>query len=324
MMDKPSILTVEDDFVARLAIRYMMEQEGYQVLEAHNGHECLAMCQSKLPDIVLLDACMPGMDGFQCCGQLQLAYGDNCPPILMVTSLEDDGSIERAFALGATDYVTKPISWVVLRQRVRRLIQTGQAMRELRRLVLLDDLTQIANRRSFDEHLRQEWRRLAREQLPISLILCDIDYFKSYNDYYGHQAGDACLKQVAFILSQSLRRPADLVARYGGEEFAAILPSTFLEGGIHVARSIQKMLAVQRIEHLGAGSVPYLTLSLGVASAIPQSKGLAEDLIRVADQALYQAKSAGRNRVISVWMEQDGLGRVTTLPGSVPEFSPNF
>ncbi|NER30274.1 MAG: response regulator, partial [Symploca sp. SIO1C4] len=227
--EKPIILVVDDDYLLRQTLRKVMEREGYQVVEAANGEQGLEAYQRIRPHLVLLDAMMPVMDGFVCCTRLQklsdqsrevrnhlsvvngngsfdpknLYFADHIP-VLMITGLNDQESVDRAFAVGATDYLTKPIHLAVLRQRVRRLIQQFQlyqqleeANRELRRLALLDGLTGVANRRRFDEYLEDEWNRMVRERLPLSLILCDIDFFKRYNDTYGHQAGDDCLRRVA-------------------------------------------------------------------------------------------------------------------------------
>ncbi|WP_239125330.1 diguanylate cyclase [Leptolyngbya sp. CCY15150] len=177
--------------------------------------------------------------------------------------------------------------------------QAEEALRranlELQRLVSLDGLTQLANRRRFDEYLDQEWRRSRREQQPLSLILCDVDHFKLYNDHYGHQAGDDCLKQIAQAITQSIRRPADLAARYGGEEFAVILPNSDWEGAVHIAQTIQKAIANLHIRHDYSNTAPIITMSLGISSLVPSDTHGATALITVADRALYEAKAKGRN-----------------------------
>ena len=176
--------------------------------------------------------------------------------------------------------------------------QLEAANQELHRLACVDGLTQVANRRHFDEYLDVEWRRLAREQRPLSLILCDVDYFKVYNDTYGHLAGDFCLKQIADTLRQGLRRPADLVARYGGEEFAVILPNTEARGAVLIAEAIRKGVRGLEIAHAESPVSQYVTLSLGVASAVPLPNAPPTQLIAAADEALYQAKAEGRDRVV--------------------------
>ncbi|NEO71489.1 PleD family two-component system response regulator [Moorena sp. SIO3H5] len=303
----PQVLVVDDEKILRLVLRRSLTKEGYKVIEASNGEQCLNICDQKLPDIVLLDARMPIIDGFTCCAKLKDNFASQCPPILMITGLHDEESVERAFEAGATDYITKPINWAVLRRRVRRLIESSWTMEQLKiankqlaRLATIDGLTQVANRRAFDEYFNNEWSRLVREEKPLSLVLCDIDFFKLYNDTYGHQSGDECLKQVAQILSQAAKRPADLVARYGGEEFVVMLPSTDIQGAIQVAETIETKLYKQAIPHSGSLVSDIVTVSLGGASTIPSVKSSPEHLFAEADKALYQAKLAGRNRLVSV------------------------
>jgi diguanylate cyclase (GGDEF)-like protein len=177
--------------------------------------------------------------------------------------------------------------------------QLEKANQELKRLAVYDDLTAIPNRRYFNQYIQQEWRRCLRNQQSLSLILCDVDYFKNYNDYYGHQAGDECLRRVAAVISHSLKRSADLVARYGGEEFAIILPNTDAYGAYFLAERIQANLFAQAIPHEHSYSSSYLTLSLGIATAIPASPSSPEALLALADQALYDAKEHGRNQIRS-------------------------
>lgn len=173
-----------------------------------------------------------------------------------------------------------------------------EANEQLKKIAFLDGLTQVPNRRRFEHYFQQEWRRLAREQNDLSLIMCDIDYFKKFNDVYGHLAGDSCLRQVARILSRVVKRPADLVARYGGEEFAVILPGTNCTGAEKIAEDMRSAVQNRRIPHQGSDVGGFVTLSLGVASCIPSAKTHPEELIRRADAALYEAKRAGRDLVV--------------------------
>lgn len=316
--EPPLILLVEDQASMRLQLRTYLEAAGYRVEEAIDGQAGLDAYIRLLPDIVLLDAVMPIMDGFTCCSQLlALPIADHAP-ILMITGLEDPTSVDRAFTAGAIDFITKPIHWPVLYQRIRRLLQQVQLHRQLEamnaalaetnqeleaanaalvELAAIDSLTSLANRRSFDDRLDWEWRRLARKQQPLSLILADIDFFKRYNDSYGHQAGDACLQRVAQVLRSSLMRPADFAARYGGEEFAIVLPSTNLAGAEQVAERIREQVSTLAILH-AQSERGYVTLSLGVACLTPQPHQDAIALLQTADQALYAAKTAGRDRVV--------------------------
>ena len=177
--------------------------------------------------------------------------------------------------------------------------QTEEALKiankELFILAHIDGLTKIANRRCFDQSLMEEWARMKREKLPLTLLLSDVDYFKLYNDYYGHQAGDECIIQVAQAIAKNCQRPADLVARYGGEEIAILLPNTDLEGGINITQQIQQEIAKIAIPHKISLVSNQVTLSIGIATMIPTNETLAEELIAAADQALYRAKAQGRN-----------------------------
>ena len=325
----PLILVVDDDKSMRMLLREFMEQEGYQVVEVNNGKQCLEAYADKKPDLILLDALMPEMDGFTCCKQLLQIAKNNLAlalanfdtsgsfgttiisklwertPILMITGLDDPASVDNAFESGASDFVTKPIHWAVLRQRVRRLLQQAQLYKQLeaanqalQKLANIDGLTGVANRRHFDQYLNSQWLSLAQEQAELSLILCDIDYFKLYNDKYGHPAGDVCLQKVATVLSQCAEKIQGLVARYGGEEFAVIMPYTPVTGAVRIAASMQAAIRELEITHTESGVSQYVTLSLGVGTTIPSFESSAYELIKTADKALYQAKAQGRNRII--------------------------
>lgn len=184
-------------------------------------------------------------------------------------------------------------------ERQRAEAELAKANAELQRLAALDGLTRLANRRRFDEYLAQEWKRHVREQLPLSLILCDIDYFKRHNDTYGHLAGDECLKQVAQAMNAAVKRPADLTARYGGEEFVVVLPNTDQHGAAHVARRIQEHIQRLHIPHASSSVSQYVTLSIGVATIVPTNDISAEILIDAADNALYEVKEHGRNAILA-------------------------
>jgi diguanylate cyclase (GGDEF)-like protein/PAS domain S-box-containing protein len=173
-----------------------------------------------------------------------------------------------------------------------------QANRELERLATEDGLTNVSNRRRFDEYLELEWRIQARSRRPIALVMTDVDFFKSYNDRYGHQAGDVCLKTVADVIRKRVGRPGDLVARYGGEEFAIVMPEIGIAGAVQVADSIQKKLAGRCIPHSQSTVAPYVTISCGIASMFPSAANHPRNLIERADQGLYRAKQQGRNRCV--------------------------
>lgn len=186
-----------------------------------------------------------------------------------------------------------------LEQKIEeRTLALQQANQELQRLTMVDGLTGVANRRRFDLHLIQEWQRAAREQSSLSLILIDIDYFKRYNDCYGHPAGDICLQQVAQTLNSQIHRSHDLAARYGGEEFAVILPNTGIEGAVHIAETIRQAVKDLQLSHAESLISQFVSLSLGVATTVPTADSSPSTLVEGADKQLYQAKIAGRNRVM--------------------------
>lgn len=228
-------------------------------------------------------------------------------PILMITALEDSDSVNRAFDLGVTDFITKPIHWAILKQRVKLLInqtklyQRLEAVNEqLQCLAAVDPLTQLANRRVFDLVLERQWRLMVRHKTPLSLIFVDIDYFKNYNDFYGHQAGDHCLFEVARAIASQIKRPTDLVARYGGEEMIVVLPETAYRGAKLIANRIQDAVRGLQIPHLNSAAKPFVTVSLGVAVMEQPATGLnCADLLTIADRALYEAKAQGRNCIVS-------------------------
>ncbi|WP_333466237.1 PleD family two-component system response regulator [Microcoleus sp. T3_B1] len=307
--ETPLILVVDDEPFIRMQLRLSLEQEGYHVAEAQDGREALAAFEQLQPDIVLLDALMPEINGFECCTQLKMLPNGKNTPILMITGLDDRESVDSAFEVGAADYVTKPIHWAVLRQRVRRLIHESQIQqqleasnRALQQLASIDSLTEIANRRRFDEYLKQEKQRIIRAQFAtsrgnpilLSLILGDIDYFKFYNDTYGHKAGDYCLYQVAQAISSVVNRPMDLVARYGGEEFVVLLPETDAAGAAHIAEQICTQVRALEVPHLRY-SQGYITISAGVATINACFEDGMNNLVAIADQALYRAKQKSRN-----------------------------
>jgi diguanylate cyclase (GGDEF)-like protein len=327
--EPPMILVADDDKTIRMFLREFMEQEGYRVVEVTDGKECLDAYKNVKPDLVLLDAMMPVMDGFTCCKELIQIAKNNLvlalanfdsgsslgntlisklwerTPILMITGLDDPKSVDLAFEAGASDFVTKPIHWAVLRQRVRRLLQQAQLYKQLeaanqalQQLANVDGLTGVANRRRFDQYLNSQWLTVAQMGAPLSLILCDIDFFKLYNDKYGHPSGDMCLQKVGAVLSRTAQKNQDLVARYGGEEFAVIMPSTNAVGAVHIAATMQAGIRELEIIHDASKVSQFVTLSLGVATTIPTFETSPSDLIVAADKALYQAKAEGRNRII--------------------------
>jgi diguanylate cyclase (GGDEF)-like protein len=307
------VLIVDDSPTIRAALRTLVEQMGHSVIDAEDGSKGLATYRDSRPDLVLIDVVMPVMDGYDAARQMRQIRPDEWIPIIFLSSKEADQDLDRAIEAGGDDYLVKPVSFVVLNAKIRalqrieatrvKLLDTSRelaaANRELENLSRQDGLTGIANRRYFDSYLLTEMKRASRERQPLSLILADVDYFKAYNDYYGHQAGDDCLRQVASALKSVGKRPADLAARYGGEEFAIVLPATMLEGAVDVARSLARTIEGMAIAHVRSGVADKISLSQGVASLVPGNDTMPESIIELADQALYQAKQQGRNRHVT-------------------------
>lgn len=305
-------ILVVDDTPGNLHILFdALTQAGYEVRCVKSGAMALIGVEVEQPDLILLDIRMPGMNGYDVCQQLKANSLTSEIPIIFLSALGEPLDKVRAFQMGGADYITKPFQFeeVLVRVRHQLMIRNLQKQRkeliealeranhELRRLAILDELTQIANRRHFDYYLAQEWKRLARDRCPLSLIMADIDHFKQFNDWWGHLAGDRCLQQVARTIANTIKRPADLAARYGGEEFAILLPNTDLNGALQVAEAVR--LAVEELIITDVPQHPRqrLTLSLGIATMIPSPNESFQRLVAVADRALYKAKAEGRNRV---------------------------
>lgn len=324
----PDHILVVDDTPENLELlERVLARKGFQVRQAGSGQAALAQIRSQRPDLILMDVCMPEMDGYEVCQVLKEDPATCDIPIIFVSALDEVLDKVKAFRVGGVDYITKPFhaaevivrvdTHLALRRLQQQLERQNDRLRqeiserlaveialqaanqELQRLAHMDGLTQVANRRSFDSELAQEWRRLAREQLPLTLILCDVDFFKKYNDTYGHQAGDDCLRNVATAVSTAIKRPGDLVARYGGEEFAIILPNTPKAGAVHVAIAIKAAIQALAMVHSGSTISRYVTLSLGVSSVVPQVDFSPMSLLAAADRALYKAKLGGRNQICS-------------------------
>jgi len=289
-------ILIVDDAMENIQILHHALQDEHDVLFAMNGAKALHIAHNQRPDLILLDAMMPDMDGYAVCRELRAAPGTRDIPIIFVTALNSPEDETRALEAGAADFITKPVNVAVVRARVRTQLTVKRQSDALRELTLTDGLTGVANRRGFDEALEAEWRRCGRAKFPMSLIIADIDHFKTFNDAYGHQAGDECLVQVGAALRRAAARPQDLVARYGGEEFVILLPQEDLGGAEAVARKLLEEVAALKIPHERSSASPWVTLSMGIATLTPADDALPGVLIKTADALLYQAKAAGRNR----------------------------
>lgn len=293
---RPRILVVDDQTTNILLIRELFKDE-CEVFMALDGEQAIAQCLSLKPDLILLDLVMPGIDGFEVCRRLKTDPHTRSVPIIFVSAQREEADEVRGFELGGVDYIVKPVNRTILRARVQTHLALKFQADLLSSIALQDGLTGVANRRKFDEALQSDWLQCARQQQPVSLLMLDVDYFKRFNDRYGHQAGDDCLRRVAQAIRLSLRRPRDLAARYGGEEFACLLPETDLEGASSLADEILQAIRALGIPHEASDAEPTVTASIGVASMIPNGSTAPQTLIEHADHQLYQAKHEGRARV---------------------------
>lgn len=270
---------------------------------ALNGAKALEMVASgDPPDLILLDILMPEIDGFEVCKKIKSCPATFGIPVLFVTSLSELEDEAKGLEIGAIDYITKPVNPHIVRARVKNHLEQLRHREMLEQLCAIDSLTCIPNRRRFAEALEQEWSRSVRSRRPISLLMIDVDCFKAYNDFYGHPAGDDCLKLVAQTLDSTMRRPTDLAARYGGEEFVVLLPETDPDGATDVAEMLRSEIRELDIKHADSQVADRVTVSIGVAGGVPKLGDSQEILVKTADKALYEAKQNGRNQTrVRAW-----------------------
>lgn len=293
-----SVLIV-DDMTSNIQVLGNALQEDYRIKVATNGQKAIEIAKSDYPpDLVLLDIMMPDMDGYEVCRELKSNPQTSSIPVIFVTSLNDVDEEERGLNLGAVDYITKPFHLPIVKARVRNHLSLKLKTDLLEELSHIDGLTHIANRRHFDEFMSRELRRTQRSPQTTSVIMIDVDFFKAYNDHYGHGLGDECLIQVARTMQQVVKRPNDLLARYGGEEFAVILPETPAEGALQVAKELHQAVSDLNLKHEFSGVADHVTISAGVATRILSDEPQVQALLKQADAALYQAKRQGRNQVV--------------------------
>jgi diguanylate cyclase (GGDEF)-like protein len=298
LIHKETILIV-DDMAANIEILAGILNSEYEILFATSGKEALEIATEQVPDLILLDVIMPGMDGYQVCRELKRREKTKDIPIIFVTANSQEEDESRGFEEGVVDYIIKPVRPSIVKARVRIHLELKRYRDHFKTLSTIDGLTGIANRRKFDETLEIEWRRARRNQRPLSLIMMDIDFFKAYNDHYGHSAGDECLRKLSAGIAQVYHRPADLFARYGGEEFVLLLPEIDSGGAVQMAQRVQDKIKLVRVAHGYSQAADYVTLSMGVASIIPNDDQTQLDLINSADELLYAAKRNGRNQIKS-------------------------
>ncbi len=307
----PRVFLVDDQLIVAEGIRRMLADEGdidfYYCQDPTDAINAAAKYQ---PTVILQDLVMPDVDGMTLLRFLNKSAATSKIPVIVLSSKEDPKIKSDAFENSAADYLVKPPEKIELIARIRAHSRSYIAQKELdaahkelelknaelERISSQDGLTGIPNRRSFDLFLKKEWDRAVREETNIGLIMIDIDHFKGYNDGYGHQGGDDCLCQVASALAEVVGRPGDMVARYGGEEFVVVLPNTDTEGAALIAEKLRQKIESLALPHGSSATANYVTISLGCAGVVPASDSMPDELIKLADEALYGAKESGRNR----------------------------
>lgn len=298
-LEMPTILIIDDDKISIDLIQVLFEDE-YQIIGANSAADGMKTALSMKPDLILLDIRMPGMDGYEVCKILRDNPVTTSIPIIFLTAKQEIDDEKQGLELGAIDYITKPIVHDIVKARVRNHLRQKHQHDLLTIQSTTDSLTGIANRRRLDEFLEVEWRRATRSKMIMSLMMIDIDYFKNFNDTYGHAEGDNCLKSVSAEILRNIRRPSDLVARYGGEEFCVVLPETFAGPAAEIAEHIRTNIEGLKIPHSASASSDFVTVSIGVATALPNTDEDAHTLLEAADKQLYRAKETGRNKLFSI------------------------
>ena len=297
MTEKNSILIVDDDKANIVYLNHLLSAD-YMIYTARDANEAFRIVEKHRPDLILLDVIMPEMSGYEVISKLKGTEASKDIPVVFITGLSDADDEMKGLNLGAEDYIIKPFHDAIVKLRVRNQIKMVNQMRTIERLSMLDQLTGIANRRSFNQQIDKAWRMAVRSRSAVSLMMIDVDKFKVYNDTYGHQQGDLVLQIIADVLNKSLMRATDFAARWGGEEFAVLLPLTDMSGALPIAEHIRANIESTMIP-CPDGTSTVVTVSIGVNSQIPSQNDSMDDFISKADNALYTAKEAGRNRVCS-------------------------
>jgi len=299
-MNELSRILIVDDERQNIKVLTELLRNDYKIMASKTGDQALgAVFGPNPPDLILLDIMMPEIDGYEVCKRLKADSRSMHIPLIFITALDSSDDEAKGFELGAVDYITKPFKPVIVKARVRTHIQLKRKTDLLEHMASIDGLTELPNRRNFDDTLEKELRRVARNGTLLSLILMDIDFFKKYNDHYGHAEGDTCLRRVAKALAGCVLRAGDFVARYGGEEFVIILPEIDRADAIGIAEKVRLAVLGLNIEHAASDVADNVSLSLGVATVSGGQTVSPVDVIKEADAALYKAKESGRNRVVS-------------------------
>ena len=299
-----NILIVDDEeSLRKLTARYTSDA-GHMPVLASSGQEGLDSLSVFDIDMVILDVNMAEMDGFETCEKMREMLQDRWIPIIFLSANTDTEHYERGITAGADDYLLKPANPVTLRAKINAMARLAdinakleEAYAELERTTLIDSLTQVTTRKGFFDHAELCVKNTNRERDPLSILMLDVDYFKPFNDNYGHVKGDEVLRAVAKAVDDKAKRPLDMLARYGGEEFVAVLPNTAIEGAMRTARKMCLAVADLKIPHEYGGDIGIVTVSVGVCCCSDTRKYTLKDIISKADRALYASKQNGRNQV---------------------------
>ena len=302
MLDvKGSILIIDDETLTNGLLTEILKDD-YTIESTTSSVDGLAIVRAKLPDVILLDINMPQIDGYELCRLLKSDSKTKSIPIIFITALSTPENETRGLETGAADYIIKPINPSIVTARVKNQMEVKKQRDYLEHLSTIDSMTGAYNRRYFDECLDREWRRCQRSKMALSLVLIDIDYFKAYNDEYGHVAGDDCLRTVAEKLKEVPQRGGDVLARFGGEEFVAILPDTPYEFVQFMAEKFRSSVEETAITHASSKVSEVVTVCVGGATVIPDNNFRPLALVQMADQMLYKAKDQGRNQAFSTFL----------------------
>lgn len=320
--DSLLILVVEDQAALSMHLSSVIKSMGHRAIVAADAQTGLTLYRANKPDLVLLDVLLPDHDGYWLAREIRTLephQSEQWTPIIFLSCMNSDEDLQKGIDAGGDDYLIKPVSAVVLsaklsaQQRLltmrKDLTETLQALRNtnyrLNHLCSHDELTGLANRRGLNDRLNQYLGQARREQRPLTILMCDIDHFKRYNDRLGHLEGDECLQHIAGIINQVCKRPLDFCARFGGEEFAIVLPFTTAEGGNTFALSLMHQLMMHSPAHPDSPIGPKVTLSGGLATFMPEHPVDADTLLKQADVSLYAAKQRGRNRCVDLTTNTD-------------------
>lgn len=301
MSHPQTVLVVDDEKQNRTLLAELLVDD-CRIALAKNGAQALERAHELQPDLILLDVMMPDINGYEVIQALKSDDATRQIPVIFISALDSTADEERGLDLGAVDYITKPFHPSIVRKRVRNHLQSCHHRHLLENLAKIDSLTEIANRRRYDEALENEWRRCSRTHSPLSLAIIDVDHFKAYNDHLGHAEGDRVLRLIAKKLTEFVRRSGDLIARYGGEEFVLLLPNSSGPAAAHVGEEIRAGIEALHLPHPASAASPVVTISLGGITIQPTGGEIDPQFFLAADAALYEAKAGGRNR--SLWRQK--------------------